>query len=171
MADFNFPKWPPLTRELGRRPRPDDYRPGAPARAPAYDAREMDEGSEIDTPNDRRDEMGTVTTVNLRKLQEQLLRKPLDEMATLIRGLTYGEMIELSEGIWRTQPEGLPITQENLPALLHRWSKTHSAAGSEALEESPPAQRQQLPRVQVAQIDRRPPEILPSDDGEVHADP
>ena len=69
------------------------------------------------------------TTVNLRKLQEQLSRKPLDEIATLVCGLTYGEMIELSEAICRMQPEGSVITLENFPALLHRWSKSRSAAG------------------------------------------
>ena len=113
--------------------------------------------------------MGAVTTVNLMKLQEQLLRKPLDEMATLIRGLTYGEMIELSEAIWRTQPEGVPITQESLPALLHRWSKAHSAAGSQVLNEPLPAQRQ-LPSAQTARIEGKLPEVPRTDDGEALAD-
>ena len=54
--------------------------------------------------------MDTGAAVNLRKLQEQLSRKPLDEIATLVCGLTYGEMIELSEAIWRAQPEGSAIT-------------------------------------------------------------
>ena len=112
--------------------------------------------------------MGALTTVNLSKLQEQLLRRPLDEMATLIRGLTYGEMIELSEAIWRTQPEGVPITQENLPALLHRWSKTQSAAGSEVLKEPLSAQRQLSPP-QTTQIGGKLPEILQDDEGEALA--
>jgi len=72
--------------------------------------------------------MDTGAAVNLRKLQEQLSRKPLDEIATLVCGLTYGEAIELSEGIWKAQPEGSAITLENFPALLHRWSKSRSAA-------------------------------------------
>jgi hypothetical protein len=75
--------------------------------------------------------MDTGTTVNLRKLQEQLSRKPLDEIAALVGGLTYGEMIELSEAIWRAQPEGSVITLENFPALLHRWSKSRPAAESD----------------------------------------
>jgi len=37
-------------------------------------------------------------------------------------------MIELSEAVWRAQPEGSAITLENFPALLHRWSKSRSAA-------------------------------------------
>jgi hypothetical protein len=75
--------------------------------------------------------MDAGTTVNLRKLQEQLSRKPLDEIATLVSVLTYGEMIELSEAIWRAQSERSAITLENFPALLHRWSKSRSAAGSD----------------------------------------
>ena len=70
--------------------------------------------------------MNTGTNVNLRKLQEQLDRQPLDEIAMLVQALTYGEMIELAEGMWKVQPDGSSVTQENLPALLHRWSKSRS---------------------------------------------
>jgi hypothetical protein len=84
--------------------------------------------SGADAASDRSGDMDTGTTVNLRKLQEQLSRKPLDEIATIVGVLTYGEMIELSEAIWRAQPEGSAITLENFPALLHRWSKSRSAA-------------------------------------------
>ncbi len=83
---------------------------------------------EIDLPSEQKDETNVGTTVNLRKLQEQLLRRPLDDIAMLIHGLTYGEMIELSEAIWKAQPEGTAITAENLPALLHRWSKSRPPA-------------------------------------------
>jgi hypothetical protein len=41
-------------------------------------------------------EMSTETAVNLRKLEERPTRKPIDEIATLVQGLTYGEMIELA---------------------------------------------------------------------------
>jgi hypothetical protein len=57
---------------------------------------------------------------------DQLPREPLDEIATLVQGLTYGEMIELSEATWKCQAEGSAVTQDNLPALLHRWSKSRS---------------------------------------------
>jgi hypothetical protein len=131
MADANLPKWPPLIEALERYPGPDDYRPGASARArPALRESEGSAMKEIDFPNEQieqKDEMTVGTAVNLRKLQEQLLRKPLDDIATLIHGLTYGEMIELSEAIWKAQPEGTAITAENLPALLHRWSKSRPA--------------------------------------------
>jgi hypothetical protein len=53
-------------------------------------------------------------------------RKPLDEIATLLQGLTYGEMIELSEALWKCQAEGSAVAQENLPTLLHRWSQSRS---------------------------------------------
>lgn len=53
-------------------------------------------------------------------------REPLDEIATLVQALTYGEMIELSEAMWKCQTEGSAVTQETLPALLHRWSQSRS---------------------------------------------
>ena len=64
--------------------------------------------------------------VNLRKLQEQLDRSRLDEIAALVLSLTYGEMIELANAIWKSQPDGPALTQETLPALLYRWSKAQS---------------------------------------------
>jgi len=128
MTDIFSSKMPPVTRDLERRPRPSDYRPRIPARrSHEWDVADGPAASGADAPVDRGGEMDT-GMVNLRKLQEQLLRKPLDEIATLVGGLTYGEMIELSEAIWRAQPEGSVITLENFPALLHRWSKSRSAA-------------------------------------------
>lgn len=74
--------------------------------------------------------MNSGTNINLRKLQEQLDRAPLDEIAMLVRALTYGEMIELAEAMWKVQPEGAVVTQENLPALLHRWSTSRATAAA-----------------------------------------
>jgi hypothetical protein len=112
MSDVEFRKRIPLPRNLD----PDDYRtPHVRA-----DERELPAMNEIDTG----------ATVNLRKLEERLARKPLDEIAALIQGLTYGEMIELAEVMWKSHQEGSAITQDNLPALLHRWSKSRSAAGN-----------------------------------------
>jgi hypothetical protein len=59
----------------------------------------------------------------LRKPAEERARKRLDDLASLVRTLTYGEMIEMAQAIWNAQPEGAAITEENLPALLHHWSK------------------------------------------------
>ena len=65
------------------------------------------------------------------KLEERFFaRKPLDEVATLIQGLTYGEMIELAETMWNVRPEGSAITQDSLPALLYRWSKSDLATAN-----------------------------------------
>ena len=129
MTDVYSPKMPQVTRDVERRPRPGDYRPGIPARPQSHEWAVPDGSAmnEIDVPPDRSGAMDTGTAINLRKLQEQLSRKPLDEIATLVCGLTYGEMIELSEAIWRAQPEGSTITLENFPALLHRWSKSRPA--------------------------------------------
>jgi hypothetical protein len=69
------------------------------------------------------------------------MQKPLDEIATLVQSLTYAEMMEVSEAIWKGQPEGSAVTQESLPALLHRWSKSRSAAAHDASEEMPSDQR------------------------------
>ena len=132
MADVEFPRRPLLRRVLERRPIPDDYRPreadrihGIELEAP--NSRAM---NEVGTTNHRKAEMNTRTYINL----ERLPRRPLDEIASLVRGLTYGEMMELGEVLWKVQPEGSAVTQENLPELLHRWSKSHSAT-AHVLEE------------------------------------
>ncbi len=44
---------------------------------------------------------------------------PLDDIAALIRSLTYGEMLELAKGL----AEGGEITETTLPAVLHEWSR------------------------------------------------
>jgi hypothetical protein len=90
MANVNFPKRPPLPRDLDLRPSPDDYRPGATARASAY-GREVSDSppiSEVDTPiHHQGAKVGAGANVNLRRLEEQLTREPLDEIATVVRGL------------------------------------------------------------------------------------
>jgi hypothetical protein len=128
MTDVEFPRRPPFPRDIDRRPIPDDYR-SALAHRSRIAERDVQEGpatEEIEAPTYRPNEMDRTMTVNLRKLEEQLNHKPLEEIAVLVHGLTYGEMIELAEAIWKLQPDGVTITQENLPALLHRWSKVRS---------------------------------------------
>jgi hypothetical protein len=66
-------------------------------------------------------------SVNLQKLEEQLARGRLDEIAALMRALTYGEMIELAEGLWNVNGQGSEISKDNLPGLLHRWSTSRTA--------------------------------------------
>jgi hypothetical protein len=129
MADVEIPRRQLSPRDLQeRRPIRGDYR------SPGWRAeREVSDGpavSELDTLNQRSAEMNTGMTVNMRRLQEQLARKPLEEIATLVHALTFGEMMEFAEGVWKVQPEGLAITVENLPILLHRWSKSVPSARS-----------------------------------------
>jgi hypothetical protein len=141
MTEVEFPRRPPLTRDLDRRPIPDDYRPGIAHRVRLAE-REVPDSvvtNEIEAPTYRPAEMDRTMTVNLRKLEEQLNHRPLEEIAVLVHGLTYGEMIELAEAIWKLQPDGVTITEENLPALLHRWSKVRSARVPERAEPPSPA--------------------------------
>jgi hypothetical protein len=91
-------------------------------------ARSSNIAAELEAPlRPAMSEMSRETAVNLRKLEERLTRKPIDEIAILVQGLTYGEMIELAQAMWKAQPEGSAVTQENLPVLLHCWSESHSA--------------------------------------------
>jgi hypothetical protein len=46
----------------------------------------------------------------------------LDEIATLIRALTYGEMMDLTAALWKMRPEGKEVTEQELPGIWHRWS-------------------------------------------------
>jgi len=47
---------------------------------------------------------------------------PLDEIALLVRSLTYGEMMDLAAALWKVKPEGKDLDGETLPGTLHRWS-------------------------------------------------
>ena len=107
-----------LPRVLERRPTPLDL-PPVVARRPLGTEPEAPRSPaivEVDMQDQR----------NLRKLPQQL-PSPLDEIATLVQSLTYGEMIELAEAMWESRSKG-DVTQGNLPALLHRWSTSHLAA-------------------------------------------
>jgi hypothetical protein len=58
------------------------------------------------------------------------VKDPLSDLAALILHLTYGEMMELSEGLWRSKElaaigEKPVITVEDLPKVLHMWSKNY----------------------------------------------
>jgi hypothetical protein len=47
---------------------------------------------------------------------------PLDEIAGVIRSLSYGEMIDLAAELWRAAG-GAEITAETFPVIFHQWSK------------------------------------------------
>jgi hypothetical protein len=128
MAEVEFPKTPRLPRILERRPAPADFQLAAPHRERSNDIEAPDGvANEIDMRGYRGGDASADAAAGARKLQQRL-PKPLDEIATLVRGLIYGEMIELSEALWKNHPEGAVVTQDNLPALLHRWSTSHLAA-------------------------------------------
>jgi hypothetical protein len=120
MAESVVPKTPPRPQGLQWREVLDDYRvkAGVPTDAAVVEPRLAPEESEE----------AMVTPVNLRKLDADLNRNRLDQIADLVVFLTYGDMIELADAIWKAQPEGTAITQENLPALLHRWSKSRMSS-------------------------------------------
>jgi hypothetical protein len=50
----------------------------------------------------------------------------LDAIATLVKALTYGEMMELAEALWKVKGEG-EVTQDSLPGMLHRWGTGREA--------------------------------------------
>jgi hypothetical protein len=66
-------------------------------------------------------------TVDLRKLEEELGRRRLDEIADVVRALTYGEMMELAASMWNVKPDGSNLTEHNLPAVLYRWSTSRQS--------------------------------------------
>jgi len=71
------------------------------------------------------EERNTQRGLLLRRRAEQLERRPIQEIANLIRNLTYGEMIELAEGLWSVHPAASGISKDSLAGLLYRWSTTH----------------------------------------------
>jgi hypothetical protein len=75
----------------------------------------------------RQEEMNASGSVNLQRLEEQLERQPVDEIAALMRALTYGEMMELAEGLCNINGQGSEISKDNLAGLLHRWATSRNA--------------------------------------------
>jgi hypothetical protein len=65
--------------------------------------------------------------VDLSKLEAELGRKRLDEIADVVRALTYGEMIELAESMWNIKPDNSELNEGNLPAILYRWSTSRQS--------------------------------------------
>jgi hypothetical protein len=122
MIEAIFPKRAPSPRERDTRPVPSDYRPKQLRAVGNGDA----DGFYADEPPGALDG----AAINLHKLEDDLLnRNRLDEIAALVRALTYGEMMDLAHAIWNIRPEGM-IDQNSLPMMLHLWST--SGAGGEA---------------------------------------
>jgi hypothetical protein len=123
MADVIFPKRAPTPRDLDMRPIPDDYRPkNVRMRGSNTEDGENYQADEFHEQNYSEASSEVSSQVNLRKLEHELNRNPLNEIATMIRALTYGEMMKLAQAIWKIRPEGEGVNQDSLPMLLHRWS-------------------------------------------------
>ena len=122
MADVIFPKRTPTPRELDTRPIPSDYRPkrvrlldGSSTQSEGY------YGDELTNQNYSEASMEISGRVNLPR-PDEFGGDRLNEIATLMRTLTYGEMMELAHAIWKIRPEGAEVDQYSLPMMLHLWS-------------------------------------------------
>jgi len=120
MADLTFSKQAPMPRELDTGLTLNDYRPKRVR---------MRASSDVDGENYQEDECHeqdcseASTEISRQvKLEHELSRNPLNEIATMMRALTYGEMMELAQAIWKIRPEGEGVNQDSLPMMLHRWS-------------------------------------------------
>ena len=128
MAEGEFSKRLQFPRFLERRRAPGDFQLAATEDETRYEVETSNSpANEADLRRHRGGETNMDATFDLRKIRRRP-PKPLDEIATLIQGLTYGEMIELSEALWANRPNGLAVTLENLPELFHRWSTSRAAA-------------------------------------------
>lgn len=109
--------WQNGASDRGRTSLPDSYKPKALRLAPADDAAPAQVNRPVvDRP-----------VVDLLKLEEELGRRRLDEIADVVRALTYGEMMELAASMWSVRPDGGNVTESNLPAVLYRWSTSRQS--------------------------------------------
>jgi hypothetical protein len=128
MADVIFPKRAP--RELDTRPIASDYRPKrmrllgpGGVEDEGYYGDELHDQDYSQAPPEISDEVGVgIRQHQLMRPRLELGRDRLNEIATLMRSLTYGEMIELAQAIWKIRPEGEEVDHRNLPLMLHLWS-------------------------------------------------
>src|SRR5215831_3887251 len=137
MGEGEFPKRLQLPRIMDRRRAPADFQFGAIDGETGNKVEAYIPSNEADKRGHRGGETNTDATLGLRKIPQRP-QKPLDEIATLIQGLTYGEMIELSEAMWANRPNGLAVTLENLPGMFHRWSGSRAAAAHNGVPSAVP---------------------------------
>jgi hypothetical protein len=130
MIDVIFPKRAPSPRERDSRPIPNDYRP--------KQMRAL--GSVADSDGYFEDLGGTFLdgSAIMHKLEDELNRNRLNDIAALVRSLTYGEMMELAQAIWKIRPEGTAtVDQHALPMMLHLWSTASSPDAEPADRKAP----------------------------------
>jgi hypothetical protein len=106
--------WQNGASDLNRNPLPDHYRPKPLRLDPVED-------------DDMVPRRMNAPLVDLGKLEQELGRRRLDEIADVVRALTYGEMMELAESMWNVKPDGSTLTEHNLPAVLYRWSTSRQS--------------------------------------------
>jgi hypothetical protein len=115
--------WQNGASDRGRNALPEGYKPralrlaAAEPGAPAVPAARPEDVARADAGRDP-----APPVVDLRKLEVELGRKRLDEIADVVRALTYGEMMELAESMWNVRPDDSELNERNLPAVLYRWS-------------------------------------------------
>jgi hypothetical protein len=128
-----------ILRELEHRLAPD-FPSGGSARARVTEFNEPDFPtiSTADTQSRERSSTKTDTSQDLRRIKEQPAQEPLDDIASLLLGLSFGQMIELCDAMWNGHPENAPLTREQLPPLLHRWAVSRASATHYASEERRP---------------------------------
>jgi hypothetical protein len=122
MADVIFPKRAPTPRELDTRPIPSDYRP---RRVRLLDGSSTQSDGHYDDEliNQNYSEAAIEISGQLSLPKpDEFGRDRLNEIATLVRTLTYGEMMELAHAIWKIRPQGAEVDQHSLPMMLHLWS-------------------------------------------------
>jgi hypothetical protein len=103
--------------DRGRNALPDSYKPRALRLATAAPTAEDAASQEPPEP----------LAVDLRKLEAELGRRRLDEIADVVRALTYGEMMELAQSMWNVRPADSELNEHNLPAVLYRWSTSRKS--------------------------------------------
>lgn len=124
--------WQNGAPDRGRSALPDSYKPralrlaaaepvAAPAPSPLLPAHPLPTAEEMASQEP------ATPTVDLRRLEEELGRKRLDEIADVVRLLTYGEMMELAETMWNIRPDGSELTEHNLPSVLYKWSTSRQS--------------------------------------------
>lgn len=112
MMDAIFPKRSLVARERDRVP--EDYRPKQ---------LRLDGAAQGDDHGTLLDGVG----INLDRIEDDIKPNRLQEIATLIRALTYGEMMRLAQDLWRTRPSGA-LDERSLPMMLHLWSNPTAGA-------------------------------------------
>jgi hypothetical protein len=124
--------WQNGAPDRGRSALPEAYKPRAlrlaaaePVAAPGPSP--LQSSPPLPTAEEMASQEPAAAPVDLRRLEAEMGRKRLDEIADVLRLLTYGEMMELAETMWNVRPDGSELTEHNLPAVLYKWSTSRQS--------------------------------------------